>query len=112
MIKKKISKYIQECRKAKKLTQKQLADMIDRSPNTISNWEKGSVTPDADVLEPLCEIFKVNPNQLFGWETCQELEDFLHEKEGILLEMNTLQLQRAAIDANLRELQEKLNRRQ
>lgn len=108
----KLSNNIKNLRVLRGLSQKQLADMIDRSPNTISNWEKGSVTPDADVLEPLCEIFKVNPNQLFGWETCQELEDFLHEKEGILLEMNTLQLQRAAIDANLRELQEKLNRRQ
>lgn len=108
----KLSNIIKNLRILRGLSQKQLADMIDRSPNTISNWEKGSVTPDADVLEPLCEIFKVNPNQLFGWETCQELEDFLHEKEGILLEMNTLQLQRAAIDANLRELQEKLNRRQ
>ncbi len=108
----KLSNNIKNLRILRGLSQKQLADMIDRSPNTISNWEKGSVTPDADVLEPLCEIFKVNPNQLFGWETCQELEDFLHEKEGILLEMNTLQLQRAAIDANLRELQEKLNRRQ
>lgn len=108
----KLSNNIKNLRILRGLSQKQLADLIDRSPNTISNWEKGSVTPDADVLEPLCEIFKVNPNQLFGWETCQELEDFLHEKEGILLEMNTLQLQRAAIDANLRELQEKLNRRQ
>jgi transcriptional regulator with XRE-family HTH domain len=108
----KLSNNIKNLRVLRGLSQKQLADMIDRSPNTISNWEKGSVTPDADVLEPLCEIFKVNPNQLFGWETCQELEDFLQEKEGILLEMNTLQLQRAAIDANLRELQEKLNRRQ
>ena len=108
----KLSNNIKNLRILRGLSQKQLADMIDRSPNTISNWEKGSVTPDADVLEPLCEIFKVNPNQLFGWETCQELEDFLHEKEGILIEMNTLQLQRAAIDANLRELQEKLNRRQ
>lgn len=108
----KLSNNIKNLRILRGLSQKQLADMIDRSPNTISNWEKGSVTPDADVLESLCEIFKVNPNQLFGWETCQELEDFLHEKEGILLEMNTLQLQRAAIDANLRELQEKLNRRQ
>ena len=108
----KLSNNIKNLRVLRGLSQKQLADMIDRSPNTISNWEKGSVTPDADVLEPLCEIFKVNPNQLFGWETCQELEDFLHEKEGILLEMNTLQLQRAAIDANLRELQEKLNHRQ
>ncbi len=108
----KLSNNIKNLRILRGLSQKHSADMIDRSPNTISNWEKGSVTPDADVLEPLCEIFKVNPNQLFGWETCQELEDFLHEKEGILLEMNTLQLQRAAIDANLRELQEKLNRRQ
>lgn len=108
----KLSDNIKNLRILRGLSQKQLADMIDRSPNTISNWEKGAVTPDADVLEPLCEIFKVNPNQLFGWEACKELEDFLVEKQGILLEMNTLQLQRAAIDANLRELQEKLNRRQ
>ncbi len=107
----KLNENIKNLRIMRGISQKELADKIERSPNTISNWEKGSA-PDADILWTLCEIFKVTPNQLFGWDPCPELEDFLAEKNGILLEMNSLQLQKAAIDAKLREYQEKLNRRQ
>ena len=108
----KLTENIKNLRIMRGISQKELADMIERSPNTISNWEKGSVTPDADALWPLCEIFKVTPNQLFGWDSCPELEAFMEEKQGTLLEMNTLQLQRAAIDAKIKQLQEKLNHRQ
>lgn len=107
----KLSENIKNLRVLRGFSQKQLADMIDRSPNTISNWEKGSVTPDADVLEPLCEIFNVNPNQLFGWEDCKELTDFLKEKKELLKQMDELQRQRLEIEKKLRETAERINRR-
>lgn len=108
----KLSDNIKNLRILKGLSQKELATMIERSPNTISNWEKGSVTPDADVLENLCGIFNVNPNQLFGWEPCKELDDFLDEKKIILQKMESLQQKKSEIDSQLRAYAEQLNRRQ
>ena len=45
----KLSENIKNLRVLRGLSQKQLADMLERSPNTISNWEKGSVSPDVDI---------------------------------------------------------------
>lgn len=104
----KLSENIKNLRTLRGLSQKQLADKIQRAPNTISNWEKGAVTPDADVLEDLCEIFQVNPNQLFGWEPCQELDDFLREKKEIIEEMESLQMQKAQLEKRIREYSEML----
>lgn len=108
----KLSDNIKNLRVLRHLSQKELALLVERSPNTISNWEKGSVTPDADVLEPLCRVFKVNPNQLLGWEPCQELEDFIAEKKEILSAMERLQKQKAEIEGQIKEYAEKLNHRQ
>ena len=107
----KLSDNIKNLRLLNGLSQKQLAKMIDRSPNTISNWESGTVTPDADVLEDLCQIFKVNPNQLFGWEKYHDLEIFLEKKKTILVEMAELQKQKSEIDARLKMYADELNRR-
>lgn len=107
----KLSENIKNLRILRKLSQKELAALIERSPNTISNWEKGSATPDADVLEPLCRVFKVNPNQLLGWESCKELEDFMSQKKEILMQMDSLQKQKEEIENKIRECAEQLNRR-
>lgn len=42
----KIGKYLIELRKSKNLTQKQLAERIGVSSNTISKWENGINIPD------------------------------------------------------------------
>ena len=107
----KLSDNINNLRLLNGFSQKQLAKLIDRSPNTISNWETGAVTPDADVLEDLCNIFKVNPNQLFGWEKFPDLELFLEKKKSILIEMEELKNQKAEIDAKLKMYADELNRR-
>ena len=46
----KIGKFIQQRRKAKKLTQVQLAQKIGVSEKTVSKWECGNGFPDASVL--------------------------------------------------------------
>lgn len=107
----KLSENIKNLRVLRGLSQKQLADMLERSPNTISNWEKGSVSPDVDILENMCGIFKVSPNQLFGWEPCQELDDFLNQKKEILEKMEDLQKQKSDIEKRLRKYADLLNQR-
>lgn len=57
---------IKEARKAKKLTQKQLADKIGAAHNSISDWENDKNKPDPDTIELLCGVLEITPNYLLA----------------------------------------------
>lgn len=57
---------IREARKAKKYTQKQLADKIGAKHNSISDWENNKNRPDPDTIELLCEVLDISPNYLLA----------------------------------------------
>ncbi len=48
---------LRELRTSKKLTQKQLADILQVDQRTISAWEKGVCEPSFSMLLKLCEFF-------------------------------------------------------
>lgn len=60
----KIGKFIAERRRAKKLTQVQLAEKIMVSEKTISKWECGNGFPDTTLMLPLCEALEISANEL------------------------------------------------
>ncbi len=60
---------IREARKAAGLTQRQLAETINVSNTSISNWEKGLSRPDPDTIQNLCWALDVQPNYFFGAES-------------------------------------------
>ena len=62
----KIGKFIESERKAKKLTQAKLAELIFVSEKTISKWENGKGIPETNSLPKLCEIFNVGLNELLN----------------------------------------------
>jgi transcriptional regulator with XRE-family HTH domain len=45
-------------RKMKKLTQRELADLVGVDQRTVSAWEKGICEPSFACLAKLCEIFE------------------------------------------------------
>ena len=49
------------------LKQEDVAMLLGKSKNVISNWERGDNKPDADTIEKLCFIFNVSPNILLNW---------------------------------------------
>ena len=55
---------IKEARKAKALTQKELAAKIGAAHNSISDWEKNKNKPDPDTIELLCGVLEISPNYL------------------------------------------------
>lgn len=63
-----IGKFIQEVRKEKGLTQKELADQICISDKTISKWENGNSVPDTSMLMSLCDALDVTTNELLAGE--------------------------------------------
>lgn len=64
----KIGKFILECRKAKKLTQSELAEKLGVTDKSISNWENGRNMPDLSLFKPLCELLDITINDLISGE--------------------------------------------
>lgn len=63
---------LRNARKAKKLTQGELAEMIGAKHNSISDWENGKSKPDMDTVELLCGTLDVTPTYLMGSRTDDE----------------------------------------
>ncbi len=54
-------------RKRKRLTQLQLAELVDIDRSNISAIELGNVGVSFDVIFRLCEVLEVNPKDLFDF---------------------------------------------
>ena len=61
-----LNENIKVLRKAKGLTQDELAIRLNVVRQTISKWEKGLSVPDAEMLQKIAEVFEVNVSQLLG----------------------------------------------
>lgn len=53
-----------ELRKAKNLTQDDVAEKLNVTRQTVSKWETAQSTPDFDKIVPLCELYGISPNEL------------------------------------------------
>ena len=72
---------LKNLRKAKGLSQEELAERLHVVRQTISKWEKGLSVPDADMLIKLSEIFETSVSQLLSSNPVIELkEDLIVEK--------------------------------
>lgn len=64
MDKKKIGEAIKKYRKQSKITQKQLATMIDKSESTVQKYESGEVEAPLSVLEQICSCLGLDISEL------------------------------------------------
>lgn len=64
--------------KEKGITPAQMERDIGIRQSTFISWKKGS-QPAADKIIKILQYLEVSPNELFGYETAQELSD--NEKE-------------------------------
>ena len=55
---------IMDARKAKDLTQRQLAETLRISDRTVSKWERGAGFPDVALLEPLADALGLTVRSL------------------------------------------------
>lgn len=64
MERKTIGAFIAVLRKARGLTQRQLAEMLNVSDKTVSRWERDESCPDLSLIPVLAEIFSVSCDEL------------------------------------------------
>ena len=64
----KIGKFIAKCRKENGYTQESLAEKLGITDRAISKWENGKSMPDVSIMLELCELLKINVNELLTGE--------------------------------------------
>ena len=64
----KIGKFIAQCRKEKKMTQSELAEKLNVTDRSVSNWENGRNMPDLSLFKPICDELGVTINELLSGE--------------------------------------------
>ena len=75
---------LKELRKAKKLTQEELAKEIGVSKITILRWENGERQIKPDKVQLLADYFGVSVGYLLGYEEAKTLENILKDAEDYL----------------------------
>lgn len=82
----KIGKFIADCRRAKKLTQAQLAEKLNITDRAVSKWETGKGMPDTAIMLELCDVLEISVNELLKGESVN-MENYMKVAEENLLEM-------------------------
>jgi len=92
-IKKLLGKRIRELRKARKITQEQLAEKLGIGPANISYIENGKFAPSMENFEKMVEIFEIELYELYKFTKNGTSEDirnklfFELERDEQLLEL-------------------------
>ncbi len=55
-----------ELRKAKKISQEEAAEKLNVTRQTISKWETNQSQPDFDKIMPICELYEITTEEIFG----------------------------------------------
>ena len=80
----KIGKFIASCRKEQGMTQAVLAEKLGISDRAVSKWETGKSMPDSGIMLELCELLKINVNELLSGEHIT-MEDYNAKSEEVIL---------------------------
>lgn len=77
----KVARKIREARIARNMTQMNLADAMEVSYQAVSNWERGSSSPDIGKLEQLCQILEISVDELLGTDSASRTLSRIMDKE-------------------------------
>lgn len=80
----KIGKFIASCRKEQGMTQAVLAEKLGISDRAVSKWETGKSMPDSGIMLELCELLKINVNELLSGEHIT-MEDYNAKSEKVII---------------------------
>lgn len=79
-----IGSYIAQKRRAKNLTQEQLAEKLGVSNKTISKWENGKCMPDYSIIQKLCDALGVTLPELMDGEDAADSSVRVYDDAKIL----------------------------
>ncbi len=85
----KLAENIRSFRKARKLTQEQLAEVLGVTPGAVYKWEAGLSIPDIGLIMEMADFFDTSVDVLLGYrmkdnrmkETVARLKKYRHDKD-------------------------------
>lgn len=77
--KKLLGSKIKEKRKAKNLTQEQLAELVEIGTPNISYIENGKFYPTVETLEKICKALEVKPFELYMFDSEKSINEIREE---------------------------------
>ena len=89
-MKQSLSENICKRRKAKHMTQQQLADALGVSFAAVSKWERGAATPELSLITDMADLFDVSTDVLIGYTLrnnkkdaiVERLKQYVHDRES------------------------------
>lgn len=84
----KIGKFIAECRKAKNMTQSELAEKLGVTDKSIGNWENARCMPDLSLFKSLCDELDITINDLISGEKIKKEKYQEKLEENIISTIN------------------------
>ena len=82
-----IGLFLKSLREEKKMTQEQLAEIVNVSNRTISRWENGKNLPDLSIIVQLSEIFDVKFSEIVNAKRESECESMEEKEKGAILQL-------------------------
>lgn len=84
----KIGKFIAQKRKEKNLTQSELAEKLNVTDRSVSNWENGKCMPDISLFNPLCSVLDITINEFLSGEEIESKDYQKKLEENIINTIN------------------------
>jgi len=81
-----IGENIKRMRRARNITQEELAELFGVSCTAVSKWERGETYPDITLIFPLANYFEVSVDELMGYHSArmeQEIQDIIKERNDL-----------------------------
>ena len=105
-MKDKLCERLKKLRKESGLSQAEVADYLEISRQSISQWENGRSYPDIANLVILCKLYKINLNELLELDegiTQEQIEDIVEkeEKKSIYKEENATLLDKLTVSVEI-----------
>ena len=86
------AKNLKELRKRNKMTQEQLAELVNVAPRHISFIETGRSFPSCELLERICKVLQVDFTEVVKTEENLTREELLQKLNTIVPKLNDKQL--------------------
>ena len=80
-----IGRFISEKRRARNLTQEQLAELLGVSNKTVSKWETGKSMPDYSIVELLCKELNITISELIAAKEKESESTPIYTEEQVAL---------------------------
>ena len=92
-----IGKKLFELRKAKNLSQEEVAEKLNVTRQTVSKWETNQSTPDFDKIVPLCELFEIGTEELLTGKKAEKTSYQEEQKEKKVLTKEEIRVKSAEV---------------